>query len=210
MSENTTTSNTPAAAPDVTVKQWTVNGKPLTVQTGTIKAGDNKGRPTFRILTAGAIGKAPTAAQIITVLATLNIADAVAPLIDKEIIQDLCKEVASRARVQDAAGVWSFNEGKIGEAFVTVVKEYAEQKAGKDALRGELAELQQKQADIMKKLTTAIAEGKDLRAAEFKPITNEASQVALKISEINSRLAAAANKKAKAKSAAPAVVTATA
>lgn len=193
---------------DPSLKTWTVNGKPLAVRTGTIKTGDNKGKPTFRILTAGVPDKTPTFAQVTGVLAQLNIADDVAPLIDREIIQDLAKEVATRIVGEDGKGGFTLNEGKVAEFAKKVIAEYLEQKAGKDQLRAELGELQAKQGEIMQQLMGAVAQGKDIRSPDFAPLTNKATQIALKVSEITQKLNAAAQKKAKkaaAAAAAPAV-----
>lgn len=195
--------NTTATAPavDTSIKNWTVAGKPLTVRTFTRKSGDKKGQPTLRILTSGDVTKKPTFAQLITVVSNLgtSIADALAPIIDKEILQDIASEAADRIVAKDDKGVFSLNEAKFGDAIAAVIAAYLEQKAGKDVLRAKLASIQEEQTKLMGELMAAIGAQKDIRSPEFKALTNRAGAIALEISELKSKLEKSTKKAATAK-----------
>ena len=202
MSNPTVTPTAPAPA-DNGIRSWQINGAGVRVQTGVIKGGKKAGTPQFRfIYSVDEPNTLPNWAALTGLVAQLGVADKLAAVVQKEIVNDLAKEVSARITEKTPEGVLTLNAAK-------VVDEYLAEKEGAKTLLAEIAELNdeyRKSADV---ILQASLKGQQIKGnKDLEALANKIAQVTLKIGELQAKLENMKRKKPAA--AAPAAVPAAA
>jgi len=203
---NTGTVNVPAETPkDNGIRSWSVNGKQTRVQTGTIKTGKSKGQPHFRfIFHPEEPSTNPTWADVTSLVATLDVADQLAIVVNKEVLRELAHEISLRITETTPEGVKSLNVAKIGAIAKEVVMTYLADKDTAKKLAEEIAELSAEYQTLANEVLAAALQGRKVNEEpELKAKANRIGNLSLQIQEKNTKLANASRKKA-APAAAPA------
>lgn len=191
----------PVVAPkDNGIRSWQVNGRGVRVQAGTLKSPKKKGWPTFRfIFSPEDPNHQPGWADITNLVVTLDIADQLAVITNKEILRDLSAAIAEAATEVTAEGVRSINTAAIGAKAKEVVAAYLAEKEGSKTLLEDRANLSEEYRQLAGVIVAAALSGKDVnKDPELKATANKVGQIALQIGEIEKKIEALKAKRSKA------------
>jgi hypothetical protein len=200
----------PAPAPkDNGIRSWQINGRGVRVQAGTLKSPKKRGFPTFRFIFSPEDPNVPPGwADVTNLVATLDVADQLAVVFNKEVLRELAAAIAEAATEVTPEGVRSINTALIAVKAKEVVAAYLAEKEGTKTLLEDRAALSEEYRQLAGVIVAAALAGRDVnKDPELKATANKVGRIALEIAEIEKKIEAIKTKKNKGASAATAAPT---
>jgi hypothetical protein len=199
MSEAPTTSTVPAATTPSEAPAGVIavqmNGKHVRLITGTLKGKTNKGFPTFKFVPSGDLKKNPSLSDVLSLATTLDINEELAVLINREIIGELSADVAEAIRSKNADGSLALNWALAPKAAKDIMVKACEERESAKSLLEHLVDLGGELKQLYSKVMAEFAAGKNPNTDPgLKALTNQVSQLSLKISELETKRATAKRK----------------
>lgn len=163
-----------------------------------------KGTQAWKPVLSGDEKKSASLAQIVTALGVLGITDQLAPHIERDLFIPLMRESSELCLDTKEDGTKVLNPAKLPEAVLKVLASWSTSKSEvNEKLREELAAANQRQAELFQEFNKQIATAQSFASAEefakfqttvLQPLTNQVSQLTIKIAEITAKLAPKAKK----------------
>lgn len=163
-----------------------------------------KGTQAWRPILSGDEKKSASLAQIVQALGVLGITEKMAPHIERDLFIPLIREASELCLDTKDDGSKVLNAAKLPEAVDKVLSSWSTSKSEiNEKLREELAAANAKQAELFNEFNKQIATAKSFASAEefakfqadvLQPLTNQVSQLTIKIADITAKLAPKAKK----------------